>query len=243
LGRVHPERCTDGILISEMVIGISSIQKKNLKKILQLSCNNNYCGNFAAVRSNLNFLKMQKRNTKTKQWVMDVLTNSQSALCHEDIEKQLSDSIDRVTIYRILQGFCDDGKVHKITGDNGKTYYALCQSCSSGNHHDNHFHFHCLQCNTVTCIDEPVAVRKPLTGYSVTSMSCLISGYCPTCRSLLKTLCMILLFCLKQGNLFAQNQIKVLDKSTNEPVPFANIYYPDTKQKASTISGGISISG
>ncbi|MDR1180930.1 MAG: hypothetical protein LBL13_02995, partial [Bacteroidales bacterium] len=71
-------------------------------------------------------MNKQKRNTKTKEMVMNVLNDSTSALCHEDIEKNLSGKMDRVTIYRILQGFCNDGKVHKILGDNGKTYYALC---------------------------------------------------------------------------------------------------------------------
>jgi Fe2+ or Zn2+ uptake regulation protein len=110
---------------------------------------------------------MQKRNTKTKQLVVNVLEKSNSALCHEDIEQQVSGEIDRVTIYRILQGFCDDGKVHKIFGENGKTYYALCHACSAGNHHDNHLHFHCVKCNTITYMDEQIAVPELSPKYSI----------------------------------------------------------------------------
>ena len=55
----------------------------------------------------------QKRNTKTKEMVMDVFTNASSALCYDELEQQLAGQVNRVTIYRILQNFCNDGKVHK----------------------------------------------------------------------------------------------------------------------------------
>ncbi|MDR1525861.1 MAG: transcriptional repressor [Tannerella sp.] len=123
----------------------------------------------------------QKRNTKTKQMVTNVLLNSPSALCHEDIERELSGKIDRVTIYRILQNFCDEGKVHKITSGGGKTYYALCRHCSVGKHDDNHLHFHCLRCNTVSCLDETVGTPSLAPGYEIRTVFCTVSGYCPNC--------------------------------------------------------------
>lgn len=126
-------------------------------------------------------MNKQKRNTKTKEMVMNVLNDSTSALCHEDIEKNLSGKMDRVTIYRILQGFCNDGKVHKILGDNGKTYYALCNCCSAGNHQDNHIHFRCIGCETISCLNETVVPPVLPKGYRVSGFSFLISGYCPNC--------------------------------------------------------------
>jgi Fe2+ or Zn2+ uptake regulation protein len=128
-------------------------------------------------------MNKQKRNTTTKQMVMRVLETSNSALCHEDIEKQVSEKIDRVTIYRILQGFCDDGKVHKISGTNGKTYYALCNNCLDGNHHDNHLHFRCIKCETVSCLDNLIKIPKLPLGYRVSDVLCLVSGYCPKCST------------------------------------------------------------
>jgi Fe2+ or Zn2+ uptake regulation protein len=123
----------------------------------------------------------KKRNTKTKEMVMNLLSDSNSALCHEDIDKKLSGKIDRVTIYRILQGFCDEGRIHKIVADNGKTYYAVCDHCSEGNHQDNHIHFRCIACETVSCINETVLKPKLPEGYSVSGFSLLIFGYCPNC--------------------------------------------------------------
>jgi Fe2+ or Zn2+ uptake regulation protein len=123
----------------------------------------------------------QKRNTKTKELVMSIISNSNSALCREDFEKQLSGQIDRATIYRILQGFCEEGKVHKISIENGKTYYALCHHCQAQNHDDKHLHFRCLKCETILCIDEPLAVPALPSGYRMTDIQCLISGHCPDC--------------------------------------------------------------
>lgn len=123
----------------------------------------------------------KKRSTKTKQMVMSLLETSESALCHEDIEKQLSGQLDRVTIYRILQGFCDDGKIHKIAGEKGKTYYALCRDCSHEKHNDNHLHFRCVSCQNVFCMDVPALILPLPPEYDVREVSCTVSGYCPNC--------------------------------------------------------------
>ncbi|MDR1729812.1 MAG: TonB-dependent receptor [Prevotellaceae bacterium] len=171
----------------------------------------------------------QRRNTKTKQLVMKVLENSNSALCHEEIEKRLTQKIDRVTIYRILQSFCDDGKVHKIIDKDGRTCYALCHNCTTGNHHDNHPHFHCIGCNTITCMEQPVVQQELPSGYRAISMSSYITGYCRKCSGMLKTLCLLVLFFAGQINGSAQTRIRVLDKEYNTPVAYANVYYPDTK--------------
>lgn len=116
--------------------------------------------------------------------VMSVLSEFSSAFCHEDIEKKLSGKMDRVTIYRILQCFCDEGKIHKIAGRNGKIYYALCHHCSIEKHNDNHLHFHCVGCDTVSCLDETVTVSSLTLGYEMLAVFCILSGYCPKCLSM-----------------------------------------------------------
>ncbi|OAV75528.1 putative TonB-dependent receptor precursor [Bacteroidales bacterium Barb7] len=181
----------------------------------------------------------QKRNTKSKQMVMNILSSSSTALCHEDIEGQLPDKMDRVTIYRILQGFCEDGKVHKIVGENGKTYYALCHDCLAEKHNDNHVHFRCLKCETVSCIDEPLAVPKLPSGYSISNITCLISGYCPQCFVQMKTLAVILLLFFVPFNLFAQYQIKVADRETKQAVVAADVYFLDSKTGTITGENGV----
>ncbi|MCL1868757.1 MAG: TonB-dependent receptor [Paludibacter sp.] len=180
-----------------------------------------------------------RRNTKTKQLVFSILENSNSALCHEEIGKRLSEKIDRVTIYRILQSFCDDGKVHKIINNDGKTCYALCHhNCTAGNHHDNHPHFYCIACDTITCIEKSVTQQELPQGYTAVSTSSYITGYCRQCSGFLKTVCLFLLIFAGQIMCFAQTQIKILDKENNAPVEFANVYYPETKTGTITDAQG-----
>ncbi|MDR2286810.1 MAG: transcriptional repressor [Prevotellaceae bacterium] len=128
----------------------------------------------------------QRRNTKTKQLIMTILSDSLSALCYEDFEQKLSGIMDKATVYRILQSFCDDGKVHKISGENGKTYYALCHHCEAGHHSDNHIHFRCIRCRVIMCIDEQFVIPSLPSGYRMTDIHCLVSGHCPNCLNEMK---------------------------------------------------------
>jgi iron complex outermembrane receptor protein len=194
-----------------------------------------YC-NFMALK--IEIMDKRRRNTKTKQMVMDVLENSNHALCHEDIEKRLTGKMDRVTIYRILQGFYDDGKVHKIISEEGVTFYAPCHNCTEEHHHDNHPHFHCISCDTISCIETPVAEQPLPDGYSAVAFSSLISGYCNKCGNLSKTICIWALLFTVQIIGFAQTRFTVLDRETDAPIACANIYYPDMKTGCVTDSAG-----
>ena len=49
------------------------------------------------------------RNTTAKTAVLEVFEKSKTALSHTEIQKQLNDVCDRVTIYRIL----DDANIKK----------------------------------------------------------------------------------------------------------------------------------
>jgi Fe2+ or Zn2+ uptake regulation protein len=126
-------------------------------------------------------MEKRKRNTKNKQMIISVFNDASSALCHEDIEQKLTGKVDRVTIYRILNGFCDEGRLHKIITDSGKIHYALCKRCSEHQHHDNHPHFKCLQCGEIQCIDKMVELPTLPEGYAASSLLFTVSGHCKKC--------------------------------------------------------------
>ncbi|MDR2498220.1 MAG: TonB-dependent receptor [Tannerellaceae bacterium] len=180
----------------------------------------------------------QRRNTRTKQMILEVLASSNSALSREEISKRLSKKMDRVTLFRILQSFCDEGKLHRVVGDDGAIYYALCSGCTAGNHHDAHPHFHCIACNEVTCIGEAVAGQALPTGYSALSFVSYISGYCRKCSALLKPLCLLVVLLAMQTAAMAQTRVKALDAESGEPVEYAAVYFPELKTGCVTDSQG-----
>lgn len=124
---------------------------------------------------------MKKRNTPGKQRVREILEHAKSALSQDLIEGQLLGELDRVTIYRILHGFVEDGLVHRAVSVDGKAFYALCSSCSEKKHNHEHAHFQCMSCQKVECLPTPVKVALP-AGYSMDHSNYWVSGYCRSCQ-------------------------------------------------------------
>ncbi|MBU2914614.1 MULTISPECIES: Fur family transcriptional regulator [Reichenbachiella] len=124
---------------------------------------------------------MKRRNTQSKEAVLSALANSSKAMSQDAIEKKMTVNVDRATIYRILNRFCDDGVIHKIIADDGKQYFALCVKCDdSEKMPDNHFHFRCINCQTIECLPSIVNFSLP-AGYQVDRLNCVLVGTCKDC--------------------------------------------------------------
>ena len=124
---------------------------------------------------------MRRRNTLSKEAVLSILTDSGKAMSQDAIEKKIDVDVNRVTIYRILNRFCEDGLVHKVVGDDGKQYFAVCIACDDENKlPDNHFHFRCTNCQTIECLPTVVQFSIP-TDYRVDRMNCLLVVVCKDC--------------------------------------------------------------
>ena len=124
--------------------------------------------------------EMIARNTKAKAMILESLKTSKPVTSHEALQKALKGKADRATIYRVLNRFCDDGIVHKIVGDDGKQYFAVCVNCQGKKHNHNHFHFRCLGCGKVECLAGEVDFKLP-KGYRLENFNGFISGYCSLC--------------------------------------------------------------
>lgn len=123
---------------------------------------------------------MIRRSTPTKEAVLNVLTDSKKAMSQDAIMKKVSVNIDRATVYRVLNRFCEDGILHRIVAEDGKQYFAVCIKCEEKKLADHHFHFRCTKCETIECL--PVAVQFSLEkGYSVESVNCILTGVCKDC--------------------------------------------------------------
>lgn len=124
---------------------------------------------------------MNRRNTPTKEAVLNLLASSRKALSQDAIEKQLSIKINRATIYRVLNRFCEDDVVHKIVAEDGKQYFAICKKCDNPEEVvQHHFHFRCLSCDSIECLQIPVDYSVP-KGYKVEHANCVLTGVCNEC--------------------------------------------------------------
>lgn len=124
---------------------------------------------------------MKRRNTDTKIAILDLLKNSKKALSQDMLQEALDIEVDRATIYRVLNRFSEDGVVHRIVGDDGKQYFAVCTNCAENNHRHNHFHFRCRSCSKVECLPNEIEIKLP-ESYHAELFNGVISGICPNCK-------------------------------------------------------------
>ncbi|WP_345330887.1 Fur family transcriptional regulator [Mucilaginibacter defluvii] len=123
---------------------------------------------------------IKRRSTPTKEAVLEVLKNTGKAMSKDAIEQQIQVDIDRATIYRVLNRFCEDGTLHKIIAEGGKQYFALCIKCKDTDQVRHHFHFRCNCCKTIECLPNSVHFTVP-EGYEVEDVNCILSGVCKAC--------------------------------------------------------------
>ncbi|WP_026714190.1 Fur family transcriptional regulator [Flavobacterium daejeonense] len=120
------------------------------------------------------------RNTIAKAAILELITHSEVALSHAEIQKLTGDLCDRVTIYRVLDRLVNEDVIHKIATTDGTVKYASC-SHSHENHSHNHVHFSCEKCKSVTCLENVVPMFKLPDNYLIKGVNFTLTGLCPNC--------------------------------------------------------------
>ena len=118
-----------------------------------------------------------------REAVLDLFIKENKALAIKDFDEELAD-YDRVTLYRTLKTFEEQGIIHSIAEANRQTSYALCShQCSEHHHQDEHVHFHCTRCQKTICLDETAApiIHTPV-GFRVDQVQLLVEGVCDICN-------------------------------------------------------------
>jgi len=123
---------------------------------------------------------MKRRSTPTKDAVLAVLAESNEAMSQDVIEQKIGIEINRATIYRILNRFCEDGVLHRVVAEDGKQHFAFATKHENKLLGHNHFHFKCIKCGVIECLPFEVDYSLP-EGYSVKSVNCVLSGICNKC--------------------------------------------------------------
>lgn len=125
----------------------------------------------------------QLRITPVRSKILIYFLERKVALSHADIEQYFNNELDRVTIYRTLNSFVDNGLIHKVSDNSGIAKFALCShNHIEHNHEDNHVHFKCLNCEQVECLHDIVLPKITLPPkYKLNQVSLLIEGICSKC--------------------------------------------------------------
>ena len=124
------------------------------------------------------------RITDVRIIILDLFRNSDVALSEQDVEKQLTTSCDRVTVYRTLKSFLEKGILHKVLDEGNIVKYALCGTdCNEKMHHHEHVHFKCNACGATICLENiPIQKVKLPDGFEQEESNLLVLGTCKNCR-------------------------------------------------------------
>ena len=125
------------------------------------------------------------RFTRQRADVLSIFENKKEALTQADIEKDLPESFDRITLYRILRSLEAHGILHKVLDDGGTSRFALCgHTCTEKKHQHEHVHFKCTSCEKIQCLEDTgiPAIRLP-DGFVFGEAKLLVEGICKDCSS------------------------------------------------------------
>jgi Fur family ferric uptake transcriptional regulator len=123
------------------------------------------------------------RVTARRLDLLSLLSSSDGALTHLELEGRLTASVDRVSIFRSLNAFEEAGLVHRVLDARGTSGFAPCaDECGHGHHNDAHGHFRCTDRSHVFCLD---AVDLPIVklpdGFALTQGHLNLEGTCKRC--------------------------------------------------------------
>jgi Fur family ferric uptake transcriptional regulator len=120
--------------------------------------------------------------TKFRLEVLNIFDSYAYAISQDVIESHLTD-FDRITLYRTLKLFIEQGILHEIALPNQENKYALCEeNCENQSAHSHdHIHFNCTKCQKVFCIDIPEQPMITLENYQVDEIELHVKGTCKDC--------------------------------------------------------------
>jgi Fur family ferric uptake transcriptional regulator len=123
------------------------------------------------------------RVTDTRMAVLDLLQRSSKALSQADVERALPEQADRVTLFRVLQAFEENGLAHRVQDTKGVARYASCApGCSTHKHHDVHAHFRCTDCGDVYCLESVTLPKVSIPkGFTLKESHLQLEGSCKAC--------------------------------------------------------------
>ncbi len=118
--------------------------------------------------------------TSARLAVLGVLASASKPLTHAEVQEQLQEhSIDQSTIFRNLNDLTEAGLLNRTELGDHMWRFELVR----GGHTNDHPHFVCVDCGTVTCLEESalnLTHQKKVSGVGIISQV-LVKGHCLDC--------------------------------------------------------------
>ncbi len=120
------------------------------------------------------------RKTKSVETLIQLFNQGEEAYSGVYLVDRLRKKMNKTTVYRILERLEDEGMIHSFTDNDGLTWYAKCNGCSSSHHADLHPHFKCRNCGKTVCLNLDIAIPS-IPNRKVDSAEFLLIGVCEKC--------------------------------------------------------------
>lgn len=123
------------------------------------------------------------RKTKSLKSIVDVFNSTESAISAPELVTKFKSTMDKTTVYRILERLIKSQVLHSFTDNNGvKRYVKSKKNNSLATTSNEHPHFLCLDCGISSCLSVKIEIPK-IADYKVQSSEHLLVGQCKTCLS------------------------------------------------------------
>lgn len=100
-----------------------------------------------------------------------------------DMESALGYTVDKASIFRVLEIFAERELVHVIEDGTRSLKYEICHSESVHSIADQHPHFYCERCKATYCIERVTVPGIELPpGFEAHSVNYMVKGICAKCR-------------------------------------------------------------
>jgi len=122
------------------------------------------------------------RVTQQRLQILDFLSGKQGPVILHLLHSTFEGKINRITLYRILNGFEAAGLVKLFFAHDGqKRIEWTGPHATSTIPHEEHLHFQCKKCDKVFCLDD-VEVRNLPKGFNLSSDQSVLVGSCSHCE-------------------------------------------------------------
>lgn len=121
--------------------------------------------------------------TANRILVMRELIKASNPVNLANLEAMLDFSMDKASIFRVLELFAEKDVVHVIEDGSRSLKYELCHSSTKHSIADQHAHFYCENCKETFCIETAqVPLIEIPEGFTPHFINYMIKGICPKCN-------------------------------------------------------------